>query len=308
MAKAVLLLGPTASGKSALGVRLAHHFDAEIISIDSALVYRGMDIGTAKPTEAEREGVPHYLIDIRDPFESYSAADFFRDCEALIEDIASRGLLPLIVGGTMLYAKALKDGLNEMPSSDLAVRAQIESEAAQFGWPAMHEKLKSVDPQTALRLHTTDSQRISRALEVYRQTGKPISYYQNQKNEGSKHDFLTLGLLPKNRALLHERIEKRFRLMIEGGFLDEARGLMNDCCFDRNLPSMRAVGYRQAFDYLLGETDYERFVAAGVASTRQLAKRQMTWMRSMPELLAIDPFEEDAFAVASKAIEAFLKA
>lgn len=308
MAKAVLLLGPTASGKTALGVRLAHHFDAEIISIDSALVYRGMDIGTAKPTEAEREGVPHYLIDIRDPFESYSAADFFRDCEALIEDIASRGLLPLIVGGTMLYAKALKDGLNEMPSSDLAVRAQIESEAAQFGWPAMHEKLKSVDPQTALRLHTTDSQRISRALEVYRQTGKPISYYQNQKNEGSKHDFLTLGLLPKNRALLHERIEKRFRLMIEGGFLDEARGLMNDCCFDRNLPSMRAVGYRQAFDYLLGETDYERFVAAGVASTRQLAKRQMTWMRSMPELLAIDPFEEDAFAVASKAIEAFLKA
>lgn len=308
MAKAVLLLGPTASGKTALGVRLAHHFDAEIISIDSALVYRGMDIGTAKPTEAEREGVPHYLIDIRDPFESYSAADFFRDCEALIEDIASRGLLPLIVGGTMLYAKALKDGLNEMPSSDLAVRAQIESEAAQFGWPAMHEKLKSVDPQTALRLHTTDSQRISRALEVYRQTGKPISYYQNQKNEGSKHDFLTLGLLPKNRALLHERIEKRFRLMIEGGFLDEARGLMNDCCFDRNLPSMRAVGYRQAFDYLLGETDYERFVAAGVASTRQLAKRQMTWMRSMPELLAIDPFEEDAFAVASKAIEAFLNA
>lgn len=307
MAKAVLLLGPTASGKTALGVQLAHRFNAEIISIDSALVYRGMDIGTAKPTEEEKEGVVHHLIDIRDPFESYSAADFFRDCERLIEEIAARGRLPLIVGGTMLYAKALKDGLNEMPSSDLAVRAEIEAQAARVGWPAMHEKLQKVDPQTAARLHPTDSQRISRALEVYRQTGKPISFYQNRQNEGSRHSFLTLGLLPKNRAMLHERIEKRFLMMLEAGFLDEARSLMKDVRFDRRLPSMRAVGYRQAFDYLCGDTDYDQFVQAGIAATRQLAKRQMTWMRSMPEIKLIDPLEEDALAVASEAIVEFLK-
>ena len=260
MAKAVLLLGPTASGKTALGVKLAHTFNAEIISIDSALVYRGMNIGTAKPTEEEKEGVPHHLIDIRDPFDSYSAADFFKDCERLIEEITARGRLPLIVGGTMLYAKALKDGLNQMPSSDLNVREEIERQARQLGWPAMHEKLSEVDPQTAHRLHPTDSQRISRALEVYRQTGKPISYYQSQQNKGSEHTFLTLGLLPKNRKLLHERIEKRFLMMIQAGFLDEVKHLMADDRFERQSPSMRAVGYRQAIDYLTGEIDYDRFV------------------------------------------------
>ena len=305
MAKAVLLLGPTASGKTALGVKLAHALDTEIISIDSALVYRSMDIGTAKPTSQEKEGIVHHLIDIRDPFESYSAADFFKDCEHLIDDIASRGKLPLIVGGTMLYAKALKEGLNQMPSSDLAVRADIEREAQELGWPAMHEKLREVDPVTAQRLHPTDSQRISRALEVYRQTGKPISYYQSQQNHGSQHTFLTLGLMPADRKLLHDRIEKRFLMMIEAGFLDEVKGLMARPDFDRNAPSMRAVGYRQAIDYLLGEIDYERFVAAGVAATRQLAKRQMTWMRSMPDIITFDPFESDPFASALEVIRRF---
>lgn len=305
MAKAVLLLGPTASGKTALGVKLAHALDTEIISIDSALVYRSMDIGTAKPTSQEKEGIVHHLIDIRDPFESYSAADFFKDCEHLIDDIASRGKLPLIVGGTMLYAKALKEGLNQMPSSDLAVRADIEREAQELGWPAMHEKLREVDPVTAQRLHPTDSQRISRALEVYRQTGKPISYYQSQQNHGSQHTFLTLGLMPADRKLLHDRIEKRFLMMIEAGFLDEVKGLMARPDFDRNAPSMRAVGYRQAIDYLLGETDYERFVLAGVAATRQLAKRQMTWMRSMPDIVMFDPFEADPFASGLEAIRRF---
>lgn len=306
MAKAVFLLGPTASGKTALGVKLAHQFNAEIISIDSALVYKGMDIGTAKPTEEEKEGIVHHLIDIREPSESYSAADFLKDCDRLIEEIASRGRVPLIVGGTMLYAKALKEGLNQMPSSDLAVRAQIESEARSLGWPAMHEKLMQVDPRTALRLHPTDSQRISRALEVYRQTGKTISYYQGQRNEGSKHTFLTLGLMPKNRKLLHERIEKRFLMMIEAGFLDEVKHLMTNPHFDRNAPSMRAVGYRQAIDYLLGEIDYDRFVLSGIAATRQLAKRQVTWMRSMTDLVTIDPFEDDAYHIAQGAIPSFL--
>ena len=305
MAKAVLLLGPTASGKTALGVKLAHALDTEIISIDSALVYRSMDIGTAKPTEQEKEGIVHHLIDIRDPFESYSAADFFKDCERLIDEISQRGKLPLIVGGTMLYAKALKEGLNQMPSSDLTVRAEIEREAQALGWPAMHEKLREVDPITAQRLHPTDSQRISRALEVYRQTGKPISFYQSQQNQGSVHTFLTLGLMPVDRKLLHDRIEKRFLMMIEAGFLNEVKALMARPDFDRNAPSMRAVGYRQAIDYLLGETDYERFVLAGVAATRQLAKRQMTWMRSMPDILTFDPFDTDPFPVALQAIRCF---
>lgn len=308
MAKAVMLLGPTASGKTALGVRLAHAFNAEIISIDSALVYRGMDIGTAKPTKEEQEGIPHHLIDIRDPFESYSAADFFKDCERLITEISARGKLALIVGGTMLYAKALKDGLNQMPSSDLAVRSEIEKEAQALGWPAMHEVLMKVDPFTARRLHPTDAQRISRALEVYRQTGQPISFYQNQRSEGSEHTYLTLGLMPKDRALLHERIEKRFLMMIKDGFLDEVKGLMADSHFDRNWPSMRAVGYRQAIDYLLGEIDYDRFVLSGVAATRQLAKRQITWMRSMSDLTSIDPFEGDPYEKACALVSDFLKA
>lgn len=307
MAKAVMLLGPTASGKTALGVRLAHAFNAEIISIDSALVYRGMDIGTAKPTKEEQEGIPHHLIDIRDPFESYSAADFFKDCERLITEISARGKLALIVGGTMLYAKALKDGLNQMPSSDLAVRSEIEKEAQALGWPAMHEALMKVDPSTARRLHPTDAQRISRALEVYRQTGQPISFYQNQRSEGSEHTYLTLGLMPKDRALLHERIEKRFLMMIKDGFLDEVKGLMADSHFDRNWPSMRAVGYRQAIDYLLGEIDYDRFVLSGVAATRQLAKRQITWMRSMADLVSIEPFEDDPYEKAYGLVSDFLK-
>lgn len=307
MAKAVMLLGPTASGKTALGVRLAHAFNAEIISIDSALVYRGMDIGTAKPTKEEQEGIPHHLIDIRDPFESYSAADFFKDCERLITEISARGKLALIVGGTMLYAKALKDGLNQMPSSDLAVRSEIEKGAQALGWPAMHEVLMKVDPFTARRLHPTNAQRISRALEVYRQTGQPISFYQNQRSEGSEHTYLTLGLMPKDRALLHERIEKRFLMMIKDGFLDEVKGLMADSHFDRNWPSMRAVGYRQAIDYLLGEIDYDRFVLSGVAATRQLAKRQITWMRSMADLVSIEPFEDDPYEKAYGLVSDFLK-
>ena len=266
---------------------------AEVISIDSALVYRQMDVGSAKPTTEEMAGVPHHLIDVRDPFESYSAADFVRDCTRLIKEIQARGKLPLIVGGTMLYAKALKEGLNQMPTSDLDVRREVEAEAAEIGWPGMHAKLAEVDPVTAARLMPNDSQRISRALEVFRQTGKPISWYQAQEQKGSDFKFLTLGLLPGDRKVLHDRIAKRFDLMLEQGFLDEVKCLMAMPQFNRDWPSMRAVGYRQAIDYLLGEIDHDRFMIAGVAATRQLAKRQMTWMRSMDDIHLMDPLTEN---------------
>ena len=293
MIDAVFVLGPTASGKTALGIEIAKVIPAEVISIDSALVYRQMDVGSAKPTTEEMAGVPHHLIDVRDPFESYSAADFVRDCTRLIKEIQARGKLPLIVGGTMLYAKALKEGLNQMPTSDLDVRRELEAEAAEIGWPGMHAKLAEVDPVTAARLMPNDSQRISRALEVFRQTGKPISWYQAQEQKGSDFKFLTLGLLPGDRKVLHDRIAKRFDLMLEQGFLDEVKCLMAMPQFNRDWPSMRAVGYRQAIDYLLGEIDHDRFMIAGVAATRQLAKRQMTWMRSMDDIHLMDPLTEN---------------
>lgn len=293
MIDAVFVLGPTASGKTALGIEIAKVIPAEVISIDSALVYRQMDVGSAKPTKEEMAGVPHHLIDVRDPFESYSAADFVRDCTRLIKEIQARGKLPLIVGGTMLYAKALKEGLNQMPTSDLDVRREVEAEAAEIGWPGMHAKLAEVDPVTAARLMPNDSQRISRALEVFRQTGKPISWYQAQEQKGSDFKFLTLGLLPGDRKVLHDRIAKRFDLMLEQGFLDEVKCLMAMPQFNRDWPSMRAVGYRQAIDYLLGEIDHDRFMIAGVAATRQLAKRQMTWMRSMDDIHLMDPLTEN---------------
>ena len=285
----LLLVGPTASGKSGLSLALAREFDVEIISMDSALVYRGMDIGTAKPTPEERAVCPHHLIDIRDIGEAYSAADFLDDTVKLVREIRARGRFPLIVGGTMLYAKALRDGINNMPSTDPAVREAVAREAAEIGWPAMHAKLAEVDPTAAARLSANDSQRIGRALEVFRMTGKPLSAFHAERAAEPALQMIAVGLLPPDRKRLHERIELRFDQMLADGFLDEMRTLMKRPDYDPESPAMRAVGYRQAIDYLEGRTDAAAFHLAGVAATRQLAKRQMTWMRSMPDLRLMDP-------------------
>lgn len=287
--EALLLVGPTASGKSGLSLALAREFDVEIISMDSALVYRGMDIGTAKPTPEERAVCPHHLIDIRDIGEAYSAADFLDDTVKLVREIRARGRFPLIVGGTMLYAKALRDGINNMPSTDPAVREAVAREAAEIGWPAMHAKLAEVDPTAAARLSANDSQRIGRAIEVFRMTGKPLSAFHAERTAEPALRMIAVGLLPPDRKRLHERIELRFDQMLADGFLDEMRTLMKRPDYDPESPAMRAVGYRQAIDYLEGRTDAAAFHLAGVAATRQLAKRQMTWMRSMPDLRLMDP-------------------
>ncbi|HEU0199430.1 MAG TPA: tRNA (adenosine(37)-N6)-dimethylallyltransferase MiaA [Burkholderiaceae bacterium] len=293
---AVLLLGPTACGKSALGLRLAQHVRLEIISVDSAQVYRGMDIGTAKPSTAERARVPHHLLDIRDPRETYSAADFVADATARVAEIRARGALPLIVGGTMLYARALREGLSDLPRADARLRAQLAREAQAQGWPALHARLARVDPATAGRLPPNDSQRIQRALEVYELTGTPMSALLEAPTRAPLA-LQTIGLLPADRARLHANIEARFDAMLAAGFLDEVRALIARGDLDPDLPSQRSVGYRQAWEHLRGGTTFTEFRAAAIAATRQLAKRQITWLRSMKDAIVIDPFAEDAFEI-----------
>jgi len=295
-AKPVLAIaGPTASGKSAAAMAvaraLAPHQHVEIISVDSALVYRGMDIGTAKPTPAEQAEVPHHLIDLIDPAQAYSAARFVADARRLIAEIESRGALPLLVGGTMLYLKALRDGLDAMPSADPDVRAALDAQAAEQGWPALHAELARVDPATASRLAPHDAQRIQRALEVWQLTGRPLSAWHAQP--GGSAQGLPLHLIalePVSRAWLHERIAQRFDAMLAAGFLDEVRALRASTELHPDLPSMRCVGYRQAWEALdqepalaPGSRGWAAFREAGIAATRQLAKRQLTWLRSMPD-------------------------
>ena len=285
---ALALVGPTASGKTAIALALAAEWPIEIISVDSALVYQGMDIGTAKPTLAERQAVVHHLIDIRDPAQSYSAADFARDATALIADIRGRGKLPLLVGGTMLYIKALIEGLDDLPLADPAVRADIEEEAHDRGWPALHAELALVDPPTAQRLPPHDSQRIARALEVWRITGKPLSsFFGTTRVAGPRVALLSLE--PQDRKWLHQRIEQRFDAMLEHGLVDEVKALRDRGDLQADLPSMRCVGYRQVWEAL---NDIEEGIPLatamrlmrerGIAASRQLAKRQLTWLRGMP--------------------------
>lgn len=286
----IALAGPTASGKTAAALAIAEQHAVEIISVDSALVYRGMNIGTAKPTAAELASVPHHLIDICDPLNAYSAAEFVQDANALMAEITARGRLPLLVGGTMLYFKALMDGLDDMPKADAAVRAEISLEAATKGWPALHAELALADPVTAQRLKPNDSQRISRALEVYRLTGLPIARF-HQKNAtknitacaDKRADSILISLEPNDRSWLHGRIAQRFDAMLAGGFIDEVKALRARDDLHADLPAMRCVGYRQAWEVLEGTSPMVELRDKGIFATRQLAKRQITWLRSMPE-------------------------
>ncbi|MEJ2680751.1 MAG: tRNA (adenosine(37)-N6)-dimethylallyltransferase MiaA [Gammaproteobacteria bacterium] len=303
---AIFLLGPTAAGKTELAITLATQWPMEIISVDSALVYRGMDIGTAKPTWSERNGIPHHLIDVRDPADPYSVAAFVEDATFLMADVTRRGCVPLLVGGTMLYAKALLGGLAVLPKADAVVRARIAALAESAGWPHVHQLLQEVDPATAARLHPNDAQRLQRALEVCWTTGQPFSDLllkgaTHPAAAGSAHlgrltmqayknfDYepLILGLMPQDRLGLHEKIAKRFKVMLDSGFLREVQQLYDRGDLHETLPAIRCVGYRQAWGHLRGDYDYDTFVDRAVAATRQLAKRQLTWLRSWPGLTVV---------------------
>jgi len=277
-------MGPTASGKSALALALAAHFDGEIVAVDSAQVYRGMDIGTAKPTAADRARAPHHLLDIIDPVQPYSAAAFAHDALVCVADIRARGRMPILCGGTMLYFKALTEGLSTLPRADAGVRAELDRRAAREGWPALHAELALVDPPTAARLAPTDAQRIQRALEVQRLSGQPISALQGRREAptGTLGPTLPIALVPADRALLHEAIARRFQAMLDAGLVDEVRELRQRFALDPALPSMRCVGYRQAWQFLDGALSMAQLRDAGIAATRQLAKRQLTWLRATP--------------------------
>jgi tRNA dimethylallyltransferase len=293
---AVAIMGPTASGKTAAALHIARHIPCEIISVDSALVYRGMDIGTAKPTPDERAAVPHHLIDILDPIEFYSAMQFRQDALRLVAEIQARGKLPLLVGGTMLYFKALRDGLDDLPQADAALRAQLDAEAGALGTPALHARLATVDPVTAARLKPNDSQRIQRAMEIFLLTGKPMSELlaKSPKNE-LPFTILPIALEPSDRSVLHARIAARFDTMLERpGLIEEVERLRARGDLHLELPSMRCVGYRQTWEYLDGAYDLLTLREKGIAATRQLAKRQLTWLRSMPERIVIDCLSSNA--------------
>jgi tRNA dimethylallyltransferase len=280
MMPAILLMGPTASGKSAIALELAQRLPVEIVSVDSAQVYRGMDIGTAKPDAATRARVPHHLLDLIDPDQSYSAARFRADALAAIARIRSRGSVPLLVGGTMLYFKALREGLSRLPQADAWLRKELDDRAAAAGWPALHAELARVDPATAARLAATDSQRIQRALEVFRLSGMPLSVLQDARQSDDVPDFVAIALVPSDRAELHRRIAARFDAMLAAGLIEEVRMLRRRFSLTGSMPSMRCVGYRQIWDVLEGAQTPGDLRERGIAATRQLAKRQLTWLRS----------------------------
>ncbi|MDK2123540.1 tRNA (adenosine(37)-N6)-dimethylallyltransferase MiaA [Parachitinimonas caeni] len=286
---AIFLMGPTASGKTGAAVELAQKWPVEIISVDSALVFKHMNIGTAKPDAATLERAPHLLIDLIDPTERYSTAQFREDALRVMAEIVARGKVPLLVGGTMLYYNTLQHGIHDLPQADPALRAELDAEAARLGWPHLHARLAALDPQTAARLEPTDSQRVQRALEVCLLAGRPMSeLLQEDTTPGLPYRLLKLALLPSDRAVLHQRIADRFKQMLQDGLIDEVEALRRQFQLDPNLPSMRCVGYRQTWDYLDGLLDSSGLLERGIVATRQLAKRQLTWLRGMDDTIEVD--------------------
>lgn len=292
---AILLMGPTGAGKTDLAVDLAERYPVEIISVDSAMVYRGMDIGTAKPSLELRERIAHHLIDIRNPADSYSVGQFLRDARETMDKMKQKGVIPLFAGGTMLYFHALVNGLAQLPESDPELRRQLDARGEREGWPQLHAELSQIDPVAAARIHPNDPQRIQRALEVHALTGAPMSDLQRRR-QGFFADERTVRvvLCPTDRAVLHERIEKRFQTMMQQGFLDEVARLRARGDLTSAMPSIRAVGYRQLWEYLEGESTLQEASSKAVAATRQLAKRQLTWLRAMPEAQWFDPASPDS--------------
>jgi tRNA dimethylallyltransferase len=300
---AVLLMGPTASGKTGLAVELAARFPFEIVNVDSAQIYRHMDIGTAKPDRAILRRAPHHLIDLVDPTERYSAARFCEDANELLPEIYARDKVPLLAGGTMLYFKTLVEGLSELPAADPDTRLVIDTMAQESGWPALHAELERIDPETAARLQPQDAQRIQRALEVFYLTGQPMSaLIARGRAKGSAYRFVALALQPSERAVLHERIAQRFEIMLELGLIGEVRRLREQFDLNPSLPSMRAVGYRQVWQYLDGEFGLTQLREKAVAATRQLAKRQLTWLRSWDDAEHLDCLQDDLLEQASRCI------
>ena len=289
----IAIMGPTASGKTGLALEIAAQVDSEIISVDSALVYRGMDIGTAKPTLEERAGVAHHLIDIIDPVETYSVSQFVKDTNALIGEILARGKVPILAGGTMMYFNALINGISPLPKSDENIRDEITKQAQQSGWPKLHDELRGVDPVSGERIHPNDPQRITRALEVFRSTGKTLTHWQQQEGEKCPYDIAQFAIAPADRAVLHSRIATRFDMMLEQGFEKEVLKLYERSDLHEALPSIRSVGYRQMWQYLDGQLSYAEMREKGIIATRQLAKRQLTWLRGWEQVTWLDTFAND---------------
>ena len=289
----IAIMGPTASGKTGLALDIAAKVDSEVISVDSALVYKGMDIGTAKPTQEERAGVVHHLIDIIDPAQSYSVSQFVNDTNALIGDILARGKVPILAGGTMMYFNALINGISPLPKSDEKIRAEITTQAESLGWSKLHDELCRVDPVSGARIHPNDPQRLTRALEVYRSTGKNLTYWQQEKGEACPYPISQFAIAPSERSILHERIATRFDIMLEEGFEQEVKQLYERGDLNEDLPSIRSVGYRQMWQYIDGQMSYDDMRERGIIATRQLAKRQLTWLRGWEDVTWLDTFAKD---------------